>query len=134
MLPPPDVKTYENSGSIYWFESDGILCSFSKPDAPRVNDDDAVAEFERFYQEHGQRRFCILIDAKHAKPNTKAERQRAAEMLPRVTKALAVIVHNPLGRMLVNLFVGLQKPPYPLKIFKPGEEDQARAWLRQYLD
>ncbi|HLP13019.1 MAG TPA: STAS/SEC14 domain-containing protein [Flavobacteriales bacterium] len=132
MQAPPNVEVNETLTGFFWFE-DGILCSTTKPNAPKLTSEQEKQETEKFIARYGKQKFCLLIDGKHIKPNSKEERKKAAETLPEFVNAIAIIVHNPLGRIVVNLFVGLQKPPYPLKIFKPGEEAKAKEWLKQYL-
>jgi hypothetical protein len=44
-----------------------------------------------------------------------------------VTSKLAMLVGSPVSRMLVNVLIGLWKPPYPTRLFT--DEDEARAWL-----
>lgn len=134
MKIPDNTEVYETQTSIYWFDEDGILYSITKPDAPKLNSEEFMEQIEEFISNFGGEKKCMLIDAKYAKPNSHDERKASAEMLPKMVKALAIIVHNPLGRMVVNLFIGLEKPKYPMKIFKPGEEEKAREWLKQYLN
>lgn len=131
---PANVEVKETRTSYYWFDSDGILCSVSKKDPPDLSPEESRLQVEDFIDLFGDKKRCILIDARYAKPNSPEERKRAAESLNKLTKAMAVIVHNPMGRMIVNLFIGLQKPSYPMKIFKPGEEDKAKEWLLNHMD
>lgn len=133
MVLPTGIDMHETKTGFFWIESDGILCSITKKNAPKLSPEESEIELKKFYNLMGNEKRCILIDAKYAKPNSPEERKEAAEVLPKLTKALAIIVHNALGRMLVNLFIGLEKPPYPMKIFKPNQEDEAREWLRTYL-
>jgi hypothetical protein len=130
---PTHLEVTETITGFFWFD-EGILCSVSKPDPRKLTPEEEKEETEKFYAKYGKKKLCMLIDGKYIKPNTKEERRKAAETLPDLVNAIAVIVHNPLGRIVVNLFVGLQKPPYPLKIFKPGEEEKAKTWLKQYLE
>jgi hypothetical protein len=132
MIPPDHIEVTETLTGFFWFE-EGILCSTSKPDPPRLSEQETQQQTEEFYAKYGKQKYCMLIDGKHMKPNTREERQKAAELMPDLVKAIGIIVHNPLGRIVVNLFIGLQKPQYPLKIFKPGQEKEAREWLKQYL-
>lgn len=132
MKAPDNAEVTETITGFFWFE-EGILCSVSKPDAPKLTPEQEKEETEKLIAKYGKKKFCMLIDGKHIKPSTKEERRKAAETLPQFVNAIAIIVHNPLGRIVVNLFVGLQKPPYPLKIFKPSEEDKAKEWLKQYF-
>lgn len=130
---PENIEVFETKKSLFWIEPDGILCTISKKKSPKLSSEDDVMGLDGFYEFVGRKKRCILLDAKNARPNTAQERKETAVMLPKILKALAVIVHNPLGEMVVNLFVGLEKPSYPMKVFKPGEEQEAREWLRTYL-
>jgi hypothetical protein len=42
----------------------------------------------------------------------------------------AIVVQNPVARVIGSVFLGLCKPPYPTKLFS-GSEHAALAWLRQ---
>lgn len=133
MEPPKDVEVHETPTSRIWLGKDGILYSITKPNAPKLSPEQSRNQLDDFMEKFGNKKQCMLIDVKYAQPNTPEERKQSAELLPKVTKAMAVIVHNPLGRMVVNLFIGLEKPKYPMKIFKPGDEEKAREWLKKYL-
>jgi SpoIIAA-like len=133
MIAPENVEVTETLSGFYWFE-EGILYSSLKPDAPKLTPEQEKAATEKFIAKYGKGKFCMLIDGKHIKPNTREERKKAAEILPEFVSAIAILVHNPLGRIVVNLFVGLQKPPYPIKIFKPDEIDKAKDWLKLYVE
>jgi hypothetical protein len=45
--------------------------------------------------------------------------------------ATAVLVGSPLSHVIGSFFLGLNKPPFPVKLF--SSEDGARKWLRQFL-
>lgn len=133
MEVPKDIEVVETKTGYIW-QKDGIIYSTYKEDHPKLNAEETQAETERFLALFGNKKHCFLIDTKNSKPSSSEERKKGAETLNKITLAMAIIVHNPLGRMLVNLFVGLQKPPYPLKTFKPGEVDKAKEWLGTFLE
>lgn len=130
---PKDIEVLETKTSFIWRDPSGIICSITKENTPSLSDQENEKEMERFYNFFGRDKLCFLIDVKHAKPNSPSERKRSGKILNEITLAMALIIYNPLGRMLINLFVGLQKPPYPMKIFKPGEEALAKEWLIKFL-
>jgi hypothetical protein len=132
MMPPKNADVVETKTGYYWFE-DGILCSVRKPDGPNLTPEERKREREEFINRYGMKQHCLLIDGKYIKPSTRQEREDAAAEMPKLVKALAIIVHNPMGRIVINLFMGLQKPPYPVKTFKPGEWQKAKEWLKQYM-
>jgi hypothetical protein len=45
--------------------------------------------------------------------------------------AVALLVGSPLSRIIGNFFMGLNKPPFPVRIF--GDEAEALAWLTGFL-
>jgi hypothetical protein len=129
MKPPPGVEVIESSTSISWIEGD-ILCSVSKK-APPQTLEEMKRDTEEFRKRFGDRKFCMLVDITNSSPTTKEGRDYAAEEIPRLVKAIAMISHSAFGRMAANLFFGLKPPPYPTKIF--DDEKQAREWLKQYI-
>ncbi len=44
--------------------------------------------------------------------------------------AMAMLVNSPLQRMIGNLFLKLNKPPYPTRLFRL--EKEALAWLKEF--
>ena len=47
-------------------------------------------------------------------------------------QALAILIGSPVGKMLGGFFLGLNKPPYPTKLFTVKEE--AIAWLKGFVE
>ncbi len=73
----------------------------------------------------------MLLDVTHSSETNREVRDFAAEELPKITKAIAIVSHSALGKMLANLFFSLNSQPYPVRYFT--DEPEARAWLKQYL-
>ncbi len=130
MTPPPNVKVYDWSTSIFWFDEDGILHSVSKS-TNRVSIEEAKSQIEEFKKMVGDKKVCFLADATNSSETTKEVRDYAASEFPKLFKALAIISSSPLGKMLGNLFFKLKKQPYPVRMF--NNENEAREWLKQYL-
>ncbi len=128
---PKNVKVYDFPTSALWFDKDGILCSVSKK-APQQTIEESKKWMDEFYKIFGHEKHCMLIDITNASPVNKEARDYAAAELPKVVKAIAMISHSALGRMLINLFFGLKPPPYPAKMF--SNETEAREWLKAYCE
>ncbi len=134
MLTPPDkYEVKETKTGIYWIEDDGILVSVPFKDAPKLSIEESKQQMLDFMEEFQNQKFCMLMDAHVNQQTSKEEREFSDEWLPKVVLALAVIVYNPLGKMMVNMYLGLKPPPYPLKMFGPNEVEKAKDWLRTYL-
>lgn len=129
MVPPKDAKVYDLPNSTIWFD-DGILCSVAKKVAPQSIEDakKTMAEFNRIT---GGKKICLLSDSTDSPPVNKEMRDYAAEVIPTVAKAIAIMSRSALGKMSANLFFALKKQPYPVRFF--NDEKEAKEWLRQYL-
>jgi hypothetical protein len=129
MKPPKDAEVFDMPTSIMWFE-DGILCSVAKKVPPQTIEEarDTMVEFKKIV---GDKKICLLSDSSDSPPVSKEMRDYAAEVIPQVAKAVAIISRSALGKMSANLFFALKKQPYPVRFFDNKEE--AKQWLKQYL-
>jgi len=127
---PKNTKVFDFPTSSLWFDENGILCSISKK-APEQTMEESKKWMEEYYKIFGDKKQCMLVDITNATPTNKEARDYAAAELPKVVKAIAMISHSALGRMLTNLFFGLKPPPYPAKMF--SNETEAKEWLKSYL-
>ena len=46
----------------------------------------------------------------------------------KITEAMALLIKSPVSKVLGNIFLGINKPPYPTKLFTDKEE--AIKWLK----
>ncbi len=127
---PRNAKVYEFTNSDMWFDEDGILWSVSKK-APPQTIEQARKDIERLKSMIGDNKVCMLADVTHSTEITREMREFAAEELPKITKAIAMVSGSALGRMFANLFFSIKSQPYPVKMFNKVED--ARTWLLQYL-
>lgn len=129
MVPPKDAKVYELPSSTMWFD-EGILCSIAKKRPPQSLEEakEAMVELTRIT---GGKRVCLLSDSTDSPPVNKEMRDYAAEVIPQIAKAIAIMSRSALGKMSANLFFALKKQPYPVRFF--NDEKEAKEWLKQYL-
>jgi hypothetical protein len=130
MQPPPNAELFETMTSVMWKDENGIICSSSKKHPP-VTLEQSKKDLELFRKRFGDEKHCMLLDITNSTPSSKEVRDFAAEELPKMVKALALVSNSPLGKMVANLFFGLKPPSYPTKMFT--DETAAREWLKQYL-
>ncbi len=128
--PPPGVKVHELSTSTIWFDKDGILWSVSK-NVPGQSLEESRKTLEEFVKVTGGKKVCLLADVTYSPETSRETREWAAEELPKIVKAVAMVSGSVLGKMLANLFFTLKTQPYPSRMFNSVEE--AHAWLKQYL-
>ncbi|MCK4765615.1 MAG: STAS/SEC14 domain-containing protein [Candidatus Aminicenantes bacterium] len=74
----------------------------------------------------------IFLDARGTKSITREARSFGDdEKSTEVTKAVAFLIGNPVSRVIGNFFLGLNKPPFPFKMFT--SEEKAIRWLKEFL-
>jgi len=107
------------------------LFSISNKTAPQNVEEakEAMAMLQRYVGEG--RKVCMLIDVTNTSETTREMRNFAAEQLPEIAKAIAIVSQSALGKMLANLFFSLKSQPYPVKYF--NDETEAQKWLTQYV-
>jgi hypothetical protein len=77
----------------------------------------------------GQKR-PTLADVRDLVSTDRASRELAAgPELTAVVSRMAIVVGNPLTRMLSNFFSRVTGPSYPVRVFE--DEARARAWLKE---
>lgn len=79
----------------------------------------------------GGTKICMLSDSTDSPPPNREMRDYAAEVIPEIAKAVAIISRSAVGKMAANLFFSIKRQPYPVKMFT--EETEAKEWLKQYL-
>ena len=131
MTIPAGAKTIGLPGFTLWFDQEGILCALSnKVPMLRLEEVKEVVALLKGYL-GDQKKVCMLLDVTHSSETNREVRDFAAAELPKITKAIAIVSHSALGKMLANLFFSLNSQPYPVRYFT--DETEARAWLKQYL-
>ena len=73
---------------------------------------------------------AMLIDMRGIKSTTREARRYMATIGATLVKAGALITGSAMNRALGNIFLKIDKPQVPTKLFT--EESKARAWLQQY--
>ena len=130
MVPPGNAEVFDFPTSIMWFDEDGILCSVAKKVPPQTLEEakQTMVEFKKIT---GNKKVCMLSDSTDSSAVNKEMRDYAAEVIPEIAKAIAILSRSALGKMAANLFFALKKQPYPVRFF--DNEKEAKEWLKQYL-
>lgn len=129
MKPPENAKLIETRTATLWIDEEGILYSISKK-GPAETLEETQKSVEEFKKLFGDKKFCMILDVTNSAPSSREVRQYAAEELPKIIKAAAIIADSVFAKMLTNLFFNLKPPPYPIKMF--NNEIDAKEWLLQY--
>jgi hypothetical protein len=129
MNPPEGTVIYEGELASFWIDENGILCARGKYTSRSLEKQEANYEFIRKIT--GDKPVCLLSDTTSSPPMDRATREYIASEMPKVFKAMAVISETPLGRMVANAFLAINRDPIPIKMF--DNEKEAKEWLKQYL-
>lgn len=113
-----------------WLPADGVVRLVWSPPVPSGLED-SVATIEAMIELTGDRPAPILVDVREAGPQS---REGRLEFVRRheVVSAVAILVGNPLSRMMGNFFMNVSKPKAPTRLF--DDEDAAVAWLKDFLE
>jgi len=130
MIPPKNAQVKDMPTSIIWFDEDGILYSLAKKVPPQTVEEAKVGMVD-FLKFTGGKKVCMISANTDSLAVNKEMRDYAAEVIPEIVKAIAVISRSSVGRMAANLFFSLKKQAYPAKFFE--NEEDAKAWIKQYL-
>ena len=125
-----NVKVKEWDTSTTWFDEEGILYSVSKK-GTQQSLEETKKRFEEFKALIGNNKICMLIDVTNTSESSREIRNYAAEELPKIVKAIAIVSTSSVGKKLANLFFTLKTQPYPTKMF--NNETEAKKWLQQFL-
>ncbi len=73
-----------------------------------------------------------LIDIREVKSISREARMHyAGDENAKVLNAVAMLVDSPVSRIIGNFFIGLNKAPFPCKLF--SSESAAIEWLREFI-
>jgi hypothetical protein len=128
-IPSDAVQRDETRTSYYWERPDGILVQCIKHGVTQSLADarQNIATFERLAG--GQKR-PLLVDLR-AKFSTEpgVREHYATPESARCCRTMALLIESSFGRIVGNLFMAVNPPPIPMRMFTA--EDEAIAWLRR---
>ncbi len=79
------------------------------------------------------RRPPVLVDLRAIRAQSAEARALfAGPAATSVCRAVALLIGSPLSRVLGNFYLGFNRPETPTRLFT--SEDEARAWLRTFLE
>jgi hypothetical protein len=128
MTAPTDKPTFEGEIATYWME-DGILISLSK--SPKRTVANISGNVALVKQITNNKKVPLLIYLTNSPIPDKETRKFAAEQLPVIYKAMAMVSKPGLATFIMNILFKFKAPPIPMKNFT--DDKAAKEWLRQYL-
>jgi hypothetical protein len=126
-----DNKQKTSQGEV-WMDEDRILYQVY-PTGTEIRFEDSLNELEIY-----QTRFCkkgkrpIVVDITNIKSVSKESRDiYASEEMGETISAAALIVGNPVSRIMGNFYIGINKTKIPVRMFTTTGE--AIKWLKEFL-
>lgn len=78
----------------------------------------------------GRERRLVLVDMRHmVSMSADARRFFASAATAETSSAIALLIESPVSRVIGNFMIGLNKAPYPTRLFT--SETEAIQWLRE---
>ena len=130
MIKPPDnIPLIKGEIADYWFAPDGILYSYSKnPTRTVKNITENIALVKSITN---NKIIPLLIYLSNSPIPDKATRNFAAEQLPNVYSAMAMVSKPGLSKFIMNILFSIKPPPIPMKSFT--DDKKAKEWLTQFV-
>ena len=124
MIPPPDAELAP-SGPV-WLSEDGIVITIGKSESQ----DTDIARENMLYTKKvtGGKPRPLLVDITKVRSMSKGAREEYVKQQEElIITAVALLTRSGVGKMIGNIFISLNKPNVPVKLFTdPGK---AYEWL-----
>lgn len=129
--PPTHTEERERMETPYmtmWMEDDFICCKYNNDLHVTLEVAKACVEI-RLYFSRGKK-YPLLIDMTGIKSSTQDARVYLASVGTTLVKAGALIVGSAISKALGTMFLTVDKPPIPCRLFTNREK--AKLWLMNY--
>jgi hypothetical protein len=122
-------EKYESQYVTMWVE-EGILCAeFSKGLEMTLEIAKSCVEARIFFSKG--KSYPLLVDMTEVKSMTWEARKYMASMGSTLVKAGALLTRSLLSRTVGNVFLKIDRPPVPVRLFT--SKQNARSWLLQFV-
>lgn len=127
--PSGNIQLIKCEIADYWYAPDGILYSYSRnPKRTVKNITENIALVKSITD---NKIIPLLIYLSNSPVPDKATRKFAAEQLPNVYSAMAMVSKPGLSKFIMNILFRLKPPSIPMKSF--ADDNQAKKWLAQFV-
>ena len=116
-----------------WLNDNDIIRIVTKPGVTKQTLSDAVENMDALEKVRLGKKRPLFVDIRAAM-STDAEGRKyysRPELADRFT-ACAFIVGSPISRVIGSFFLGLNKLPFPVRLFT--SEEHAFEWLKEFLE
>ncbi|TPV93570.1 MAG: STAS/SEC14 domain-containing protein [Myxococcales bacterium FL481] len=130
LSPPNSAKSISTRTSINWI-SNGII--YSSNQGTELIDLEEAERISAAFAELSPEGAPLLVDLGNPKGQTREARvffSSSPDHLARYS-AVALLVTNPIAKVLANFYLGLNRPPKPTRLFT--SVPAAEAWLKTFI-
>jgi len=126
MIPPADALMAP-SGPV-WLNEDGIVITIGKLESQ----DTETARENMVYTKKvtGGKPRPLLVDMTKVRSMSKGAREEYVQQGGATITAVALLTRSGVSNMIANIFISLNKPQVPVKLFT--DPDKAKEWLMEY--
>jgi len=124
-------KQKTSQGEV-WMDEDGVLYQ-DYPPGTEIKIEDSLGELNIY-----RSTFCkevkrpIIVDISNIKSVSKESRDiYSSEETAGILSAAALIVSNPVSRIMGNFYMGINKTRMPVRMF--AKRNEAKTWLKDFL-
>jgi hypothetical protein len=130
MIRPPDnIELIKGEIADYWYAPDGILYSYSRNPVRTIKN---ITENIALVKSITNNKIIpLLIYLSNSPIPDKATRKFAAEQLPNVYSAMAMVSKPGLSKFIMNILFSIKPPAIPMKSFT--DDKKAKEWLAQFV-
>lgn len=126
---PANIQLIKGEIADYWYAPDGILYSYSK--APERTVKNITENITLVKSITNNKIVPLLIYLSDSPVPDKATRKFAAEQLPNVYSAMAMVSGPGLSKFIMNILFRLKPPGIPMKSFT--DDNEAKEWLTKLV-
>lgn len=124
-------KQKTSQGEV-WMDEDGILYQ-DYPPGTEITLEDSLGELEIYRSNYCMdARRPIIVDISNVKTVSKGSRDiYSSTETAEILSAAALIVSNPVSRIMGNFYMGINKAIMPVRMFSAISD--AKKWLKEFL-
>jgi len=130
MIKAPDnIQLIKGEIADYWYAPDGILYSYSKNPKRTIKN---ISENISLVKSITNNKIIpLLIYLSNSSVPDRATRKFAAEQLPNVYSAMAMVSKPGLSTFIMNILFSIKPAGIPMKSFT--DDKKAKEWLAQFV-
>jgi hypothetical protein len=121
-------RKVENEHAVVTEENSILICRFKKGLHMDLEIAKTCVQLRMDFS--GGKPYAVMVDMRELVSLSKDAREYMASEGSRLIIAGALIVSSPLTRTISNIFLMLNRPPVPVRLF--NSETAALAWLREF--